>query len=101
MAAGGLLLEPLSDADRAQLNIAEESMALFVKHVGQYGPHAAAKKAGFRQGDVLVEYDGRSDLMREADVLVHGVTERRVGDKVSATVLRDGKKMKLMLPMQP
>jgi S1-C subfamily serine protease len=75
-------------------------MALRVRHVGQYGPHAAAKQAGFQKDDIVVEFDGRTDLLRETDVLAHGVTARRPGERVSATVLRGGKRLALKLPMQ-
>jgi hypothetical protein len=93
MATGGLLLEPAGEQPA-------DGMALRVKHVGQYGPHAAARDAGFRQGDVVVSFDGRTDLRREADVLAHGVTDRKPGDRVPVVVLRDGKRVTLTLPMQ-
>jgi S1-C subfamily serine protease len=69
--------------------------------VGEFGPHAAAKKAGFLKGDVIVEFDGRAHLTRESDVLLHGVTARRPGDRVPVTVWRDGRKLTLTIPMQP
>jgi S1-C subfamily serine protease len=75
-------------------------MALRVRHVGQYGPHAAAKQAGFRQGDILVAFDGRSDLRREADLLTHALTAHRPGEQVEVVVLREGKRLTLKLPMQ-
>ena len=92
MALGGLLLE---DPDGRE----HDAMALKVKHVGQYGPHATAKNAGFQVGDVIVSYDGRTDLHRETDVLAYGVTARRPGDKVPVTVVRGGKKVELTLPL--
>jgi len=100
MATGGILLEDLSAEDRAKLNLPEGGMALRAKHVGQYGPHAAAKNAGFLVGDVIVEFDGKTDLTSESAVIVHGVTNRMPGDKVPVTIMRGGKKMKLTLPMQ-
>ncbi len=100
MASGGLLLDQLPPEERVRLKIPEDSMALLVKHVGQYGAHAAAKKAGFQQGDVIIEFDGRRDLPREADLLVHGVTRRKPGEAVSVTVLREGAVIQLELPMQ-
>jgi serine protease Do len=100
MATGGMLLERLPQAERARLNIADGSMALRVKHVGQYGPHAAAKKAGFRQGDVIIEFDGRRDLLRDTDVLRYGVTKTKPGDRIRVRLLRDGKPLQLTLPMQ-
>jgi hypothetical protein len=100
MALGGLLLEPLPAGERPKLKAPADGMALRVKHVGQYGPHAAAQKAGFKKDDVLVSFDGRSDLKRETDLLVFALTERKVGDRVPVTVLRGGKRVELVLPMQ-
>ena len=100
MATGGLLLEELPAADREKAGIDADGMALRIKHVGQYGPHAAAKNAGFRVGDIVVEFDRKTNLTRESDVLAHGVTARKPGDRVSVAVLRAGKKVNLMLPMQ-
>ena len=100
MASGGLMLEPLSADERLKLGLKDDAMALQVQHVGQYGPHAAAKNAGFREGDILIEFDGHSDLLRETDLLLHGVTQRSAGDQVAVGVLRDGKRIELQLPMQ-
>jgi serine protease Do len=100
MAAGGLVLEPVHRADRLRAGLTERGMALRVKHVGQYGPHAAAKQAGFRVGDVLVEVDGQDDMARECDFLAYGVTKKKVGEQITVGVLRDGKRIGLSLPMQ-
>ena len=94
------MLEPLSADERLKLGLKDDAMALQVQHVGQYGPHAAAKNAGFREGDILIEFDGHSDLLRETDLLLHGVTQRSAGDQVAVGVLRDGKRIELQLPMQ-
>lgn len=75
-------------------------MALRVDHVGQYGAHAAAKRAGFREGDVIIEYDGQRDLLRPDDVLAYGVTARQAGDRVPVKILRGRREMTLTLPMQ-
>lgn len=100
MATGGLSLEELAEEERQQLDLAPGKMALRVKHVGQYGPHAAAKQAGFEPNDVIVRFDGRDDLHREADVIRHAVQKRKPGERVAVTLLRDGKQMSLQLPMQ-
>lgn len=91
-ALGGLMLEDPAGPGAG-------AMALKVKHVGQYGPHATAKAAGFQVGDVLVSYDGKADFRRETDLLAYGVTARKPGDKVPVTVLRGGKKVELTLPL--
>lgn len=101
MALGGLVLEELASEQRTALGIADDAMALRVKHVGEYGPHAAAKQAGFRKDDVLIAFNGRRDRLRESDLLRIGVQQLKVGERVSASVLRDGKTIELQLPMQP
>jgi hypothetical protein len=100
MGTGGMVLEAASDEERKKAGLGEGEMALRVKHVGQYGPHAAAKNAGFLAGDVLVAFDGRTDLFREADLLAYAVESRRPGETVAVTLLREGKRKVLQLPMQ-
>ncbi|MEZ6059474.1 MAG: Trx7/PDZ domain-containing (seleno)protein [Planctomycetaceae bacterium] len=100
MSTGGLKLAELPANERRQLKIADDHMALKVEHVGQYGAHAAAKNAGFEKGDVIVQFDGHRDLLRDGDVLAYGVTQRKPGDKVPVTVLRNGSEKTLQLPMQ-
>jgi hypothetical protein len=100
MATGGLVLEAVPTEERKKAGLPEAGMALRVKHVGQYGPHAAAQKAGFRQGDIVVAFDDRTDLQRESDLLAYAVNGRKPGDQVAVTVLREGKKINLTLPMQ-
>ena len=101
MVTGGLVLEPVADDERGKDGIPIDGMALRVKHVGQYGPHAAAKNAGFQKDDVVVKYDRRSDLISDSDVLRYGVTQHAVGHKISVDVVRGGKSIMLQLPMQP
>jgi hypothetical protein len=100
MGSGGMVLEELPAADRSKIGLASDGMAYRVKHVGQFGPHAAAKNAGFKQGDIILSFDGRRDFRREADLLAHAVTARKPGEKVEVTLLRDGQKLMLTLPMQ-
>jgi hypothetical protein len=93
MAAGGMKLAAPAEAPGP-------AMALRVEFVGQNGPHAAAKQAGFRVGDLIVSFDGRTDLQRETDLFAHALTAHRPGDRIPVTVLRDGKRTDLTLPMQ-
>lgn len=98
MATGGIFLENI-DGD-LPAGVAKDGMALRAKHVGQFGPHAAAKNAGFLVGDVIVSFDGKTDLMRETDVLAYALRNKKSGEKVPVTIIRSGKKIDLMLPMQ-
>jgi serine protease Do len=101
MATGGMTLEPLDDEQRQRLDIASGHMALRVKSLGKWGPHATALKAGFQTEDVIVKFDGQDDLLREADLIRHGVRASRAGDVVSVQVIREGRPVTLKLPMQP
>ena len=92
MATGGLVLNSTSD-DSGQ-------MALRVTHVGQYGDHAAGKRAGFKKGDIVVSFDGRKDLMTESALLAYAVQNVRAGQTVKVGVVRDGRTLELTLPSQ-
>jgi hypothetical protein len=101
MATGGMILEPLTAEERKKAGLEETGMALRVKYLGGGdGPHGAAQRAGFRQGDIIISFDERTDLLRETDLLMHALTRHKVGDEVKATVLRGGKKIDFTLPMQ-
>jgi membrane-associated protease RseP (regulator of RpoE activity) len=100
MVTGGLVFEELPDEQRQSAGLSESNLALRIKHVGQYGAHAVGKKAGFQLGDVLIAVDDRSDDLSESGLLAYLVNEKRPGDRVPMTVLRDGKKLVLNLPIQ-
>jgi hypothetical protein len=99
MASGGLLLADLGDEQRKERNLPDDKLALFVKHVGEYGAHAVAKQAGFRKGDVIVAVNGKRDRLSESQFLAHTLAVRP-GTRINTTVLRDGKEMELKLLMQ-
>lgn len=52
-----------------------------------------AAKSGFKEGDVIVEFDGKSVVSSSSLPPIVGVTE--IGKKVPVLVLRDGKKVKM------
>src|SRR5262245_56271056 len=100
MGAGGLVLEDLPDEERARRNLPSTQLALLVKHVGEYGKHAAAKKAGFLKNDVIVEMQDVSGRLSESELLGHLLRKTKAGDRVETTVLRGTENVKLVLPMQ-
>lgn len=100
MATGGILLAALPAGERPA-GVPAAGMALLAKHVGEYGPHAAAKTAGFRKDDVIVSFDGLRDLLRETDVFAHVMFGKRPGDAVPVRVIRAGRPLDLKLPIQP
>lgn len=100
MTTGGILFESLSAQERAARKLPENTLALRAKHVGQYGEHAAGKNAGFRQGDILIEYDGSRAPLTETQLFAKNVAEHKPGEKVAARVLREGKELELQLPQK-
>jgi S1-C subfamily serine protease len=100
MATGGLKIDALSAEERKQLKLAEDQLALKIKHVGQYGAHAAAKNAGFQANDIIIEFDGSTKPLTETQLFALGMNKYQPGDKVPVTVLRNGKEVALKLPMQ-
>jgi serine protease Do len=100
MVTGGLVLKALENDLRKTQNLEPGKMALRVDHVGQYNEHAAAKRAGFQLNDVLIEVDGRRDLMTEADLFFHVVSNHRIGDEIPVVVRRGTEELRLKLPVQ-
>jgi len=101
MGTGGLVLETATDEQRRAAGLDDdESMALRVKYVGQYNEHAVGKNAGFREGDLIVQFGERTDLERETDLLAYAVQNTRPGEKVKVTVLRGRQRTVIELPMQ-
>ena len=67
---------------------------------GEFGEHAVAKRAGFRQGDIIVSFDGQVSRMSESELLAYALQKKRVGDEVTVTVLRNGEKANLSLALR-
>ena len=100
MASGGLVLEDLADETRAARGIEKGTLALFVKSVGQYGKHAAAKNAGFQKEDIIVKADEITARKSEGAWLAHLLRKHMPGESVKVTVLRDAQRVELSLPME-
>ncbi len=98
MTAGGLVLEDLDDDARRQRGLPLDRMALFVKGLGMYGPHGAAKRAGFQKEDVLLSFDGNDERLGEGELLGRLLLDPRGKRPLAAEVLRGGKKLALTLP---
>ncbi len=100
MASGGMVLLDLTDEERTQRNLPKNNMALYVKSVGQYGKHAAAKKAGFQKDDVILQLAGVSTRVTEGEMIGYLLQRYPMGATVKATVLRGNQRVELNLPMQ-
>jgi hypothetical protein len=100
MGLGGLRLMELTGRQRDEAKLAGDVMALEVRHAGEYGEHAVAKRAGVQKGDVLVSFDGLTERMSESELLAYALQKKRAGDEVAVTVLRKGKRETLKFVLQ-
>lgn len=98
MAAGGLVLEDLDDAARTQRGLDTQSLALWVKGLGQYGPHGLAKRAGFQKDDVLIQIEGNDKRLSEGELLGLLLNDPKGKRPLPISLLRDGKRLELTLP---
>ena len=57
-------------------------------------------KAGFREGDVIVEIDGRSERISDSQWIAQAVNKYRRGDRIAVAVLRGKERVALRLPIQ-
>ena len=73
---------------------------MLAKHVGQYGNHAAAKREGFKKGDIIVEIDGSTKNITESKLIGDLIQNHKPGDKVPVVVLRNGARKELKIPIQ-
>lgn len=96
---GGMLLVDLPQAERRKAGLKDDALGLLVEHVGQYGDHAAAHRAGFKKGDIVVSFDGLTSAARETDLLAHAIQKRRPGETLSIGILRNGKRMELKVTL--
>ncbi len=100
MAFGGMVLEDLPDEARTTRELKKGDLALLVKSVGQYGKHAAAKKAGFQKDDVILRLGEIGSRLTEGELLGALLQKHHVGEDLPATVLRGEQRVELKLPMQ-
>jgi len=100
MALGGMRLEDMDDQQRREANLPAQGMALRARHVGQFGDHALAKKAGLVQGDILVAVDGHTERMSESQLIADLLRRRKPGEVVSLTFLRGGEKTTVSFAQQ-
>ena len=99
MAFGGMKLEALRDDERRQASLPPGRMALKIVYLFEYGDRIAAKRAGLEKGDIVVSFDGKDRAMTESELLGYALTQKRRGDSVSITVLRDGTRKTVAYPL--
>ena len=100
MVTGGLLLKDLPATDPRRTALSGTNLALLVEHVGEYGEHAVAKRAGFQKNDVIVGVDGQTSRMSESQLFGYLLRNKMPGSKVPVAVLRGNERIELELSMQ-
>lgn len=100
MVTGGMKLAALSAEERTAANIPPGQMALRVEHVGKYGQHGVANRAGIKEADIVTGFAGQTNLMTPSLLLAWGVTHTRPNEKVDVVLMRDGKEMTKKILMQ-
>ena len=78
-----------SDTDRARAELLANhvNQGVFVEYVAPGGP---SDKAGLKDGDIIVDINGKP--VRDGDDLVATVTATPIGTPLNLTVVRDGKR---------
>ena len=100
MTTGGLLMEELSSSLRKSKRIADDRMALRVKHVGQYGEHATAKRAGFLKEDIVISWNNKTSRQSESEVITSTIQTAKPGSTIPVTVLRGTRQLEFKLKMK-
>ena len=100
MVAGGMVLQDSTAEERSAARLPENTLALRVNHLGEYGDHAVAKRAGFKKDDILVSVDGQNSRLAESELFRYLLQRKMPGEKIPVTVLRNGERMNLELLMQ-
>jgi len=100
MVAGGMVLQDSTAGERRAARLPDDTLALRVNYVGEYGDHAVAKRAGFKKDDILVNVDGQTGHLPESELFRYLLQRKMPGEKIPVTVLRDGARMNLDLLMQ-
>jgi len=89
----GMRLQALTADERAKAGIAEGRMALRASNVGGRGPAAAA---GFRNGDVIVSVEGRTDAWEDDQLVAFVRMNYAKGAKVKFEVRRSGETVEIV-----
>ena len=88
------------DADVKALGLPEASKAYRIQWINtSQAEGRAAKQAGFREGDMIVEVAGKPVTLTPEQFHMFVRTNFQVGDKLPLTIVRDGQRQRLDLPL--
>jgi serine protease Do len=91
----GVVIEPIRDDIMKRFNLTSKRGA-FVRRVVD---GSSAEKAGLREGDIILQYDGKD--VSNFKSLRSKVTETPIGKKIAILYLRDGKRKRTHVTLTP
>jgi len=94
----GLWTIPLMNEEKTKRKVPENDSGLFVKWV--FGQGQVAKRAGLRDGDIILALDGEPVPADESHFLANVRLKHAPGDKVKLTLWRNGRREDLLLPLE-
>ena len=100
MGMGGIVLEPLTTNERKRAKLGATDLGVKIKGMGRFGPFATARRSGFKIGDIIVAFGEKTSAMSPSELLAYSVQATKPGQRIAVTVLRDGRRQQLRLPMQ-
>lgn len=92
MVLGGMVL--VSDES------GKAGVGLTVKGAGKHGGHAVARKAGVREGDLIVSIGGRGTRATEAEIIAYLLEETEKGDAIPLTLKRGAREISIQYKAQ-
>ncbi len=95
----------LGQDELAKLGLAPDTFALEVGYIVDWGDEAhtgrSARAAGIKRGDVVLSVAGKKDFASEMHFQTWFRFTQKPGTKADVEVLREGKKVKIELPVLP
>ncbi|QDU38412.1 serine endoprotease [Maioricimonas rarisocia] len=91
---------PIGSKERSELDLAEGSGAFEARWINNGEPGGrAALEGGLRKGDIIVAVDGKSLPLTPAQFQLYVKLNYKVGEKLPVTVIRNGKRRELQIPL--
>ena len=88
----GVIIQPVTEEIMEAFNLSTRNGALISDFISDDSP---AKKAGIKQGDVIVKFDGKK--IKDASDLQRVVAHTKIGRKIPITVISGGKEKDLYI----
>jgi len=87
---------------RRGLNLGENQKAFEVRYIGNDQPGQSARKAGLRNGDLIVAVDGKPlENMTPPQFHAYVKLNYQLGDRLPLTIIRSGKRMQIEIELVP